>query len=297
MTKHVLKYITHNLAKGYGAGKIVCLEFPIGYRLHRHVFTEIMLGISGKATHIVNDQYMTIEAGSFTYMRPGTQHQILPIAGEQPIIAYTLSFDSAEYAAALWSHLHSHMSQSFFNVKLDDKLFAVARAVFFRLLQMRKTNNPYLPDSFTGSDEIGVVALSALDLSLRQQEAAPNEMNSTLSYILNNYTYPIYLSDIADMVHYSPYHLSRMFRSRLGQTFQRYLLELRLNLSADILLQSEFGLNQVSKLAGFNSESWFKHAFVNYFNLPPSKICDKHLQNVRSIDPTHASLALYSEES
>jgi AraC-like DNA-binding protein len=78
------------------------------------------------------------------------------------------------------------------------------------------------------------------------------------------------LQELADQAGYSPYHLCRLFKRQTGLSIHRYLQQLRLLESLDLLV--EFPQRSVAEIAhglGFASHSHFTTAFRGHFALPP----------------------------
>jgi len=78
------------------------------------------------------------------------------------------------------------------------------------------------------------------------------------------------LRELAGQAGYSPYHLCRLFKRQTGLTIHRYLQQLRLRESLDLLV--EFPQRSVAEIAhglGFASHSHFSTAFHGHFALTP----------------------------
>jgi transcriptional regulator GlxA family with amidase domain len=78
------------------------------------------------------------------------------------------------------------------------------------------------------------------------------------------------LEHIAAQLHYSPFHLCRIFQKNTGQSIHQYLKHLRLRVSLDYVTQSGVDLTNLALKIGFSSHSHFTEAFHKTFGMPPS---------------------------
>jgi len=83
---------------------------------------------------------------------------------------------------------------------------------------------------------------------------------------------PLTLDQIAAEVHYSPYHLCRIFRQQTGSTIHRYLDQLRLHSALEFVTQGETNLSELAFNLGYSSHSHFTQSFRRTFGAPPSRL-------------------------
>jgi AraC-like DNA-binding protein len=80
------------------------------------------------------------------------------------------------------------------------------------------------------------------------------------------------LSEIGRAVHYSPYHLARLFRREAGEPIHHYLNRLRLGTSLERLADGVRDLTTLGLELGFSSHSHFSTAFRRHFGIAPSDV-------------------------
>jgi AraC family transcriptional regulator len=80
------------------------------------------------------------------------------------------------------------------------------------------------------------------------------------------------LEQIATQLHYSPFHLCRIFRKHTGQSIRQYLNQLRLRASLEYVTQANTDLTSLALKMGFASHSHFTEAFRKTFGAPPSTL-------------------------
>ncbi len=79
------------------------------------------------------------------------------------------------------------------------------------------------------------------------------------------------LGQIAAAVHYSPFHLARMFRTHTGFTISGYRRQLRLRQSLDMLSDPQVRILDLALAAGFHSHSHYTRCFRAAFGLTPAQ--------------------------
>lgn len=91
------------------------------------------------------------------------------------------------------------------------------------------------------------------------------------------------LEQIAAELHYSPFHLCRIFRKHTGQSIRRYLNQLRLRASLEDVTQANADLTSLAFKLGFASHSHFTEAFRKTFGTPPSTLRNRSLRTMRQL--------------
>ncbi|WP_343209678.1 helix-turn-helix domain-containing protein [Anaerolentibacter hominis] len=103
----------------------------------------------------------------------------------------------------------------------------------------------------------------------------PNEsienIASVIAYIEAHLTEKLDLDRVAGAVHFSKYHLHRMFTRTVGLTMHDYLQRRRLTESAKLLVFSKKSILDIAMLAGYESQQAFTNAFTSMYKMPPSK--------------------------
>lgn len=91
------------------------------------------------------------------------------------------------------------------------------------------------------------------------------------------------LEQIATQLHYSPFHLCRVFRKHTGQSIHQYINQLRLCASLEYVTQPNVDLTGLALKIGFASHSHFTEAFRKTFGTPPSTLRTRPQQSIRQM--------------
>lgn len=93
-------------------------------------------------------------------------------------------------------------------------------------------------------------------------------------YIDQHFCEDISLQSVADAVALSPVYLSRFFKKNIGENFSDYILSLRMEKAAKMLLENK-PVADVSGKCGFNNSGYFARVFKNYYNCTPKEYIRK----------------------
>ncbi|QHQ61988.1 helix-turn-helix domain-containing protein [Anaerocolumna sedimenticola] len=95
-----------------------------------------------------------------------------------------------------------------------------------------------------------------------------------IDYIEAHLTEKIDLDIIANAIHYSKYHLHRMFTNTIGLTIHEYVQRRKLTEAAKLLVFSNKPILDIALIAGYESQQAFTNIFTAMYKQPPSKYRD-----------------------
>ena len=103
-----------------------------------------------------------------------------------------------------------------------------------------------------------------------------------LEYIESNYQYDISLQDLALHKYFiNPSHLSRLFKSTVGQTFSKYLISVRIQKAKYLLENSNLKINDITMNVGYNDSSHFVQSFKKMYGITPKEYRSNFEKSVR----------------
>ena len=97
-----------------------------------------------------------------------------------------------------------------------------------------------------------------------------------LAFIHGNYMKEISLQDITQSSHISIGECCRCFKNTLHITPYGYLINFRINKSADLLKETNYSVTTIAGMVGFNDSSHFIQLFKRKMNVTPNEY-KKHL--------------------
>lgn len=90
-------------------------------------------------------------------------------------------------------------------------------------------------------------------------------------YILENYTKPITLDDIAQAMGYSKFHLSREIKTLFGCNLRTLINSYRLSMAQNLLRTTDLPIVSVAEKCGFQNQSAFNRIFLELVGISPNK--------------------------
>ena len=117
------------------------------------------------------------------------------------------------------------------------------------------------------SEDSRVLASSSFAHSERTTES--RRVQKVKRYINDNYSKPLKLADLADLVGMSSVAFSRFFHQRTGRTLSDYIIDIRLGHAARMLVDSTKNISEICYECGFNNLSNFNRTFKEKRNYTP----------------------------
>ena len=117
-----------------------------------------------------------------------------------------------------------------------------------------------------------ILANHHADPALRdtQQEYSDNAyINSAIDYINKMYMQNISVSEIADSIGISRAYLNHIFQQEFNVSVQNYLIDFRMNKSANLLASTTLSIKEISNQVGYNDPLVFSKAFKKKFEMSP----------------------------
>lgn len=126
------------------------------------------------------------------------------------------------------------------------------------------------------------------EIDCRREEAEAKEDSRTknmLAFVDENYMRPeMSLAFAAEAFHMTSSYFSRIFKVVAGQTFITYITDKRLNLAAQLLLDTDDTISEIVEKVGYSDAASFTRKFTRNFKVSPGNYRKierdkKHLEN------------------
>lgn len=161
------------------------------------------------------------------------------------------------------------------------QLFSVLRNNYYNRCQVPAGEGGYFLFDFKidlyqfhTADELKEYLFMILKEVGEKNEEDENELliENILGYLENHYADDITLNELAEHKYFvSVGHLSRTFKNKTGQTFSKYLTELRLKKAKEFLINTDFDITDIATFTGYNDASYFTQIFRKSCGMTPSE--------------------------
>jgi AraC-like DNA-binding protein len=212
------------------------------------------------------------------------QAEILEATITKPFLSFVLQIDPAlvrevssdilERRTTTFGRSHDERPERAFVTPLDSNLMGAALR-FLRATHTgadRRVLAPvYLKEMVYRVLQAGQYARL---LEVAAAQAASNPVSDVISYVRDNMSEPLTVSDLAERVCLSPSAFSHLFRDVTGRSPYQFVKEMRLNKARDLLIEGDLSVTQISRSVGYSSASHFINEFRDRFGATPRTYCD-----------------------
>lgn len=164
-------------------------------------------------------------------------------------------------------------------IALEKVLQGLCKKISFYINEpFKHTLGIVMPSAITSTDDIYLLQQHLHDILLRiitciQNYRGSGEekiVQSAITYINKNFTnYDISLNGVADVIHISPFYLSKIFKEVTGKNFKQHLIERRMEYAKDLL--KHHSVKDVCNMIGYSDPNYFSRAFKKFTGLSPKK--------------------------
>lgn len=96
-------------------------------------------------------------------------------------------------------------------------------------------------------------------------------LDDVLHYIKHNYADNITLENIAPLFGYNSSYLGRIFRKKMGETFNSYVARVRIDNSKQMLQQEDTKIYVIAEKVGYHNADYFHIMFKKYVGISPAE--------------------------
>lgn len=250
---------------------------------HWHDFGELVLILSGTATHCVHGMTHILSAGDVFVIPEHVTHEYRDLK-RLSLINIFFNRDLLHWPIADLAHLPGYQAlfeleprlrrrgefQGRLRISLEDLAFAEG------LVKQMETELDRQPPGFrfelTALFMQLVCFLSRCYGQVRTAETRSLiRLGTVLAHLEEHYSETIVLPHLAKIAHMSESTLLRTFRSALGTTPIRYLIRLRTQKAADWLREENLSITEAAWRAGFPDANYFARQFRSVFGVTPTE--------------------------
>lgn len=238
------------------------------YPKHWHISTEIIMPMKNNYQVMCNGKPYNLNVGDILIIAPGVVHSMPAQEGVRYVLLANFtnfitskSFDSIlsliQPAIIVSPKLYPSIHQVCRNLILDSveeyfgaepfKEVSVYNNLINLLLSVGRSYTPQ-SDAFP-------------DPPIAKQQVYMQKFMALCEYINNNCTKNLTVDDAAQLMGFSKYHFSRLFKKFTENTFYSYVNERRIAHASLLLLDMENSITEVAINSGFNSISSFIRIF------------------------------------
>ena len=249
---------------------------------------------SGNERYNIGKRQLSIHTDSFLILNKGTQYTST-VESAIPVQSFGISFDDkflqdfknswqlkndtllANYKRPMTSRYEHEFDETIYPFK-GDLFFNVNHLKYHldRGLQDELLINEYLHHCLINyyqifNEEIFQKAQRLNFLNRSTKIEILRRLNLAREYLYTNYNQHISLDELAEYACLSVTHLLRTFRQAFNVTPHQFLMQIRLQRAKDLLKNTDYPVNEIVNMVGFDCPSSFIRLFRDRFNTTPLK--------------------------
>lgn len=237
-----------------------------------------------KNYHLVRENYdsflvLYVIDGTFTFVKDGkhiTAREGDTVFLDCRVLHEYYTKDSLE---SVWVHFSGSNSDQLYAeitkasgclIKCSDREHV--RRLLFRLFSGISGENP-VSEVQLSLDIYKLLTELSSPSSVRDKnrEGYEDSVQEVREYISRNLQKNLTVQELADCMHMSPSHFSRVFKQQTGFSPYDYVLIVRLNRAKEYLQRTSMTVSEIAYETGFNSESNFIYFFTTNVGISPGK--------------------------
>ena len=239
--------------------------------MHDHEFSEIVIVVSGRLTHLHAGGSTRLQAGDFFVIHPGSRHGYAEVAPHTIVYNILFSrerrlFTSLPGGTAMLRAAYSEASGTN-RPDVLGRLTPSERMCSQRLMdEIRRCER--LPNGGLGfhfCQALFSAVLLLLSRRMRETDAQPPKAKADFAraeaYVNANLANSISVHAICTLLGISPSSLHRLFKQKVGMGPGQFVLETRLAQAELLLSTTDLNLSAIAERTGFNDASHLSRAF------------------------------------
>lgn len=155
-------------------------------------------------------------------------------------------------------------------------LMAQNKQGFIKVFSMAKIKIPLMADfeKCKSIDELTILLgnfiSDCFELCDSRSQRDGKIIETAKEYIEENYSNPICLEDVANIVYLNPTYFSVFFKNKTGINFSDYLINYRIEIALKLLKDVSLSISEISEKVGYKNTRYFSRLFKKVVGISPS---------------------------
>ena len=261
------------------------MDFP----LHFHEDYELCLTLNVRGKRILGNLVEDFTEKDLVITTPNVLHcykrddAFLNVRCEVVVIQFPKELPSwGIFDTDQLRHIRNLLCQPAPGLKFSEE---TAEAVRERLLRLPRTEGFEAVQLFFGilhelacadRTQVELIGVQSSDSTLPHSR----RINKIVQFVEKNYHHKISLEDVGELVGMSASSVSRFFKQRTRHNFWDYLNGFRIDRAAQMMIETEHTISEISYACGFNNISNFNRVFRERIGTTPSDYRNKFKESI-----------------
>lgn len=248
---------------------------------HRHNYVEVIYMCKGSTTHIIDGNKVVLEEGDLMFLNQNATQEVLPAGADDIAINFIILpqfFDRAfemigaddnllkDFLVGSLCEDSRRTSYLYFHVADVLPIQNLIENMIWSLLnnQINKRSCNQLT--------MGLLVLHLLN-HIEKMETGGRSYHQEFEVTVLNYIETKYkdgsLAELAELLGYNVYWLSREIKKRTGKTYKELVQTKRMNQATYMLMSSQVSVAEIIRMVGYDNTSYFHRKFKERHGVSP----------------------------
>ena len=235
--------------------------------LHYHNVYELYFLEEGKRNYIINGDLYTVEPGMLVLIPPGILHETSGSAYKRKLIHFSGKGLETMMLPDYVKKLLNISSGLIFSPGMNTSLSTIEST-------FSQASKYFSKGDFEGCISCVIYLLHNLKHMpiIPPETTSKNELiNQVVAYLKENATSINNLDEVAKKFLLSKSHLCHLFKQTNDITVYDFIIKIRIETAAQLLITTNKKIKEISNECGFNSEYYFSRRFSSAIGISPSK--------------------------
>lgn len=259
--------------------------------LHRHEYFQIQVNLGGDTVQSIGNVERPFPRNALAFILPHRMHKIAhPADGNFRVINFSQSFllphlncdplELEDVSIQSAPELSPFRFQEHLDFILKDNDFKTVCALLEQMMEhdcerhfgSREVLKGLLLQLIGMTCSLYAEPLTLLADNNAAQASRRNALARMSEYVSKHLDDPdLNLKEAAAATFLSPTYLTHWLRKEIGKTFSEFVLERRMQMARNHLLNGSASVGEVARLCGFADEAYFSRRFKQVHGLPPGQ--------------------------
>ncbi|MCK6264337.1 AraC family transcriptional regulator [Vibrio sp. ZSDE26] len=237
---------------------------------HDHQYTQIVIGLKGKAEFEVAGKGNLVGPGQGCVVTSGSDHAFGGVVGNSEILVLNMPMATNDDPLLLQKLNQLTSTETYF--QLDGQIQ--------KLIQMLTVEMQASPDDLLLSRACNDTVIALLQRHISDFEHKKRDSRFELElidrYIEQHLSRKISVAQLAGSVFLAESQFHHLFKEQMGITPHQYVLGKRIDRAKSLIEKGCYSLGQVAELTGFSGQSTFAHTFSRLQGMSPRQFKNIH---------------------
>ncbi|HTK05771.1 MAG TPA: AraC family transcriptional regulator [Ktedonobacteraceae bacterium] len=241
---------------------------------------ELIFVSGGKGSVLIEKKRYQIKEGMLFYIRPDVLHSI-----ERDIE------DPASFLTVHFSYARVHFNDNKWDITDEAEILPLVPGqelqdyyaiedIFKKLVDSWNAKLPgYEFLSRTLFQQL-LIAIAHNRKKQNQNYAISLKVEKIIQYMHQNIQHKVTLTELSEMVHLSPFYLSKSFKNTTGYSIIEYFNKIKIDKAKELMIEGNKKVKEVAQVLGFSDEFYFSRMFKRIEGISPSEYASKNVHGV-----------------